>query len=46
MAAAVGIMAIKLDKTANGKGRIHFIFGHTTDSMVSYFIPSFFFLPF
>ncbi|CCX04899.1 nucleophile aminohydrolase [Pyronema domesticum] len=33
MAAAVGIMAIKLDKTANGKGRIHFIFGHTTDSM-------------
>ena len=33
MSSAVGIMAIKFDKKAENK-RIHFIYGHTTDSMV------------
>ena len=34
MSSAVGIMAIKFDKKAENK-RIHFIYGHTTDSMVN-----------
>lgn len=33
MSAAVGIMAIKFDKTDMVK-RIYFTYGHTTDSMV------------
>lgn len=34
MSSAVGIMGIKFDKAASTK-RIHFTYGHTTDSMVS-----------
>lgn len=33
MSSAVGIMAIKFDKTATKK-RVYFTYGHTTDSMV------------
>ena len=35
MSSAVGIMAIKFDKMAQNR-RIHFSYGHTTDSMVLY----------
>ncbi|KAG0137575.1 nucleophile aminohydrolase [Tuber indicum] len=33
MSSAVGIMAVKIDKDSS-KGRIKFLYGHTTDSMV------------